>query len=143
MAGAATRSWPCVAPYTWMTAAFPDHFTFTIAAHDDPALDPEWKNDYAVTMENAFKDGWIYHNGQFDKVKAVSNITERNRQTLAPVSHHIPATTESGQHFVFVGKVVSVAPMTVWHNNLLHVGLTRWTCDQIMTCPHRVSRVDC
>lgn len=119
-------------PYTWMTAAFSENFTFTIAAHDDPALDPSWKAEYpSITTENALKDAWLYCHGKLEKVVSVSKMTDRNPYTLAPTQHRMKAVTESGQTYNFVGDVISVAPMTVWHNNLLHVGLTRWTCEEL------------
>lgn len=118
-------------PYTWMTAAFSEDFAFTIAAHDDPALDPEWKGLYPITSDNALKDGWIWRDGSMEKVVSVSKITERNFATLAPIRHRMEAVTQSGRRYRFVGEVVSVAPMTVWHNNLLHVGLTRWTSQDV------------
>ncbi|SCW38491.1 hypothetical protein SAMN02927924_00342 [Sphingobium faniae] len=116
-------------PYTWMTGAFSEDFAFTVAAHDDPAREPEWRGVYAIDSENAFKDGWVHHGGRTEKIVACSKLTRRHPDTLAPRDHQVTMTTQSGRTYRLQGTVVSVAPMTVWHNNLLHVGLTRWTCE--------------
>ena len=118
-----------VPPYTWMNGLFSKDFVFNIGCHDDPALDPEWKDHFHVPPEKIVKDAWIRRDGRMLKVPRVSKITTRD-ETLTPLRTVIHCTDEEGRDYEFVGEITAGVPWNPWHNCHCHIALARWTSPQ-------------
>jgi hypothetical protein len=119
-----------IPPYTWMNGAFSKDFAFTIAGHDDPKLNPNWKGFYEISEEKLMSDAWIYDHGRQLRLKKMSKLTERADDGLRPVRSTIDCITEDGKSYRFIGEVTANNPWHCWQNAICHCGLTRWTSPQ-------------
>jgi hypothetical protein len=112
-------------PYTWVTGSFGPDFSFNVGSHDDPGLDPDWK-DLFETPERIFKDGWVVVNGEQRRVVSARKITRRDLPLCRPLTHSYEFTDSAGEHYEMTGKLIAQTNWGGWSNMTCHMGLVEW-----------------
>jgi len=104
-------------PLSWITGAAADgSVAFTVNALDHG-------------VDDAFKDGWIWRDGNAVRLVDVQKTTEREPGTLRPTRHLVDGVDAQGRTGRMVGDVVAGLPWGGWHNARCHLGLVRWQLD--------------
>ncbi len=115
-------------PFTWMTCTFPKSgFSWHVAAHDDPALKPDWLGMFDIPREALIHDTWLYRDGRLSRLNQVSSITARDPQTLRPLSHCVRFADSEGREYDIRGKVQASVPWNAWQNMTCHICMTEWS----------------
>lgn len=116
-----------VPPYTWMTGTFPDAgISWHLAAHDDPALNPDWLGSLSVDPAHLVHDSWLYRDGRLSRLVSASKITRRDPATCRPMKHEIVFTDDRGEEYRIEGLITSSIPWVGWPNQTTHICLTEW-----------------
>ena len=116
-------------PSVWLTGVFGDDLAFNFMGTDHPSTEPDWQSVYQIPDEASLKGGWVYHQGKYSRVVSAVKSTQRDPQSLVPLSHELELTDEKGQVFQLNGTVTSSAPTGFWANGKIEIALTRWTCN--------------
>jgi hypothetical protein len=116
-------------PIVWLTGVFDENFSFNLLLTDNPSRSPDWLGIYDIPEDQALKGGWIYWNGEFNRIVEGSKLTKRDPLTLRPISHDVSVVDQNGRKLHLRGTIEASSPSGFWPNASIHVGLTRWECD--------------
>ncbi len=116
-------------PATWTTGVFGEDFAFNLTAHDDPALNPIWKDSFDLPGDKSLKFGWLIVDGEPVTVAKTQNLTSYNSRNLVPDSIRMLVTDSRGREYDIRGEVVANSVISTWLNLRVPVCLTRWSCN--------------
>jgi hypothetical protein len=115
-----------IPPFTWMTGTFPQSaISWHLCAYDDSASSPDWLGRMA-TPEKAFREGWIYRDGEMLRLHRATQITRRDPVSLVPISATVHLEDSRGRTYAITGNTLASTPWSNWPNMSAHVGLARW-----------------
>ena len=119
-----------IPPMSWMCGVFDGDFAFHAVAFDDPARGPEWAAQYpAITSENCLSWGYLRKDGKTAPLRAVSKLTTREPDGLAPRIFEFELEDADGRALLIRGLVHARMPWQTWQNLNVFFCLTRWECD--------------
>lgn len=127
-----------IPPLTWATAVFDEQLAFHFVAHDNPELEDE-----------TVKWGYVHRDGETRSLRAMSKVTRRASDGIAPAAVEIEIEDDAGERYAIEGTVRARAPMTFWPNMLTHMSLFEYRLDgrigygdfQDIQYPHFLSQV--
>jgi hypothetical protein len=117
-------------PYNWVTGVIESgDLAFNVGALDDPDHDPHWLEQYPISADQAFKDGWIWRDRRPLRLAHASKRVERETDSLRPTRIEIDMRDTDGEQLQIVGTPVAGLPWGGWHNVTCHLALVRWELD--------------
>lgn len=116
-------------PAIWATGVFDENFAFNLTAHDDPELNPIWRDKFDLPADKTLKFGWLIVDGEPVTVANAHVLTTYNRNTMIPTNIHMQVTDAKGREFDIHGEVVANCVIGTWLNLRVPVCMTRWTCN--------------
>jgi hypothetical protein len=120
-------------PFTWMTGIFPtQRISWNLAAFDDPDRNPDWKGLFHVAREDMIHDGWICVDGKLSRLRNATKTTQRDPNTLRPLSHEVFFTDRWGRDYRISGRIRATLPWTGWPNMFAWLCLTEWSLDGVV-----------
>ena len=118
-------------PLSWMVGIFDENFAFHALAHDDPALQPEWRDAFPnVPSGGNLFWGYVWKDGELVSVKAARKLTTRETDGLAPRLVELQLDDALGRTFDIRGYVQARMPWQTWQNMNTFFCQTRWECEQ-------------
>jgi hypothetical protein len=115
-----------IPPFTWMTGTFPrSGISWHLCAYDDPARAPDWLGRMAVP-DPIVREGWIWRDGEMLRLRAASQITRRDPETLAPMTAEVLLVDSRGREYRIEGDTIACVPWSNWPTMSAQVALARW-----------------
>jgi hypothetical protein len=103
---------------------------FNISGFDDPERGAEWAGVYDIPPERLLNDGWIYVDGDLQKIVRMSKRTERiPTDRMRPSLVHVDFEDAAGRKHELRGLPKSGFGMHHWPNIYAWFGLTEWELD--------------
>ena len=115
-------------PMGWKTGVFGEDFSFNCNAFDEPALMPEFGNDFPLPGGQTLKAGWIYRDGAVSRIVSCRKRTQRDPVTLHPTTIEWEGVDEHGTRYEITGRTLASSDWSVQPNLRFVVSNVQWEC---------------
>jgi hypothetical protein len=116
---------------SWMVGAFNHGFAFHAFAHDDPALNPEWVEQFPqIKSGSNLYWGYIWKEGVLTPLAAARKLTTREPDGLSPRLIEMELEDANGRLYPIRGYVQARMPWHVFQNLNVICCQVRWEMDK-------------
>ena len=115
---------------TWMNGVFSPDLAFGATAFDSIGEHAAQNGSTPIPGGDPLRAGWIWRNGQYSPVVAITKRTQRNPTSLYPKSVEMSITDGTGYVMALRGTILAAAGWRAWQNMDSIICLVRWECEE-------------